>query len=357
MSSYYTSAQLEARRRAQLKQELTDAFQKLKEQLQTEHSNNAHISSSSNIEVSVFVTDDSAGGYTKDFAVTGAMLQSESEQTSTNRDELDFSGLLFSAHKKPTRLELELDSWVQRLDERPIVSEKDEKDRTRLLFELSKTIQESAMDIEDIIRAVKMRVTSYLQGSARVTSTDKANMESDYYQYCALCQMLDVKPTEKYPYRIKKEIARMTALLENRNQDKYIMSVIEDVMEELGCHAKDDAVLDHTVGQLYSVDGHPLCDVFIGNDGSGIMFEPVGDSKDGSLERRRLIESSANSICSLYGQLEEKAAERGVILNRVYIEPARIDQMCVQSDISEKNARKKQRKTTVQKQKAMGTEE
>lgn len=357
MSSYYTAAQLEAMRKARLKQELSDTIQKLKEQLQTEHSNNAQISSSENIEISVFATDDSMGGYSKNATVTGAMLQNENKQTTVQRDDLDFSGLLFSSHKKPTRLELELDSWVQKVDERPVISEKDEKDRTRLLAELAKTIQASAVDIEDRIRSVKMRVTSYLQGAARVTLSDKANMESEYYHYCALCKMLDVKPTEKYPYRIKKEIGRMTAVLEKRNQDEYIMGVIEDIMDELGCHAKDDAVLDHTVGQIYSVDGHPLCDVFIGNDGSGIMFEPVGESKEGSLEKRRQIESSANSICSLYGKLEEKAAEKGVILKRVYIEPAHIERMCVQSDISERSARKKQRKTAVQKQKAMGTEE
>ncbi len=356
MSSYYTAAQLEAMRKARLKQELSDTIQKLKEQLQTEHSNNAQIASSANIEISVFATDDSVGGYSKNATVTGAMLQDENKQATVQRDDLDFSGLLFSSHKKPTRLELELDSWVQKVDERPVISEKDEKDRTRLLAELAKTIQASAVDIEDRIRSVKMRVTSYLQGAARVTLSDKANMESEYFQYCALCKMLDVKPTEKYPYRIKKEIGRMTAVLEKRNQDEYIMGVIEDIMDELGCHAKDDAVLDHTVGQIYSVDGHPLCDIFIGNDGSGIMFEPVGESKEGSLEKRRQIESSANSICSLYGKLEEKAAERGVILKRVYIEPTHIAQMCVQSDISERSARKKQIKTIVQKQKAMGTE-
>ena len=356
MSSYYTAAQLEAMRKARLKQELSDTIQKIKEQLQTEHSNNVQISSSANIEISVFVKDDSVGGYSKNAIVSGALLREESKQSTVQRDELDFSELLFSSHKKPTRLELELDSWVQKVNERPVISEKDEKDRKRLLAELAKTIQASAVDIEDRIKSVKMRVTSYLQGAARVTLSDKVKMEAEYYEYCALCKMLGVKPTEKYPYRIKKEIGRMTAVLEKRNQDEYIMDVIEDIMDELGCHAKDDAVLDHTVGQIYSVDGHPLCDVFIGNDGSGIMFEPVGESKEGSLEKRRQIESSANSICALYGKLEEKAAKKGVILKRVYNEYVHIEQMCVQSDISERGARKKHRIITVQKQKAMGTE-
>lgn len=356
MSSYYTTAQLEAMRKARLKQELADSIQKLKEQLQTEHVNSIQVTAGANIEATVFIEDDAVGGYSKNAVVTGAMLQTEDSQSSSKQDELDFSGLLVSAHRKPTKLEQELDSWVKRVDERPIVSEKDEKDRTRLLAELAKTIHASAIDIEDKIKSVRMRVSAYLQGAARVTDADKEKIESTYYEYCALCEMLEVKPTERLPYRVEKEVARMTAVLEKRRQDEYVMEVIEDIMEDLGCHAKDDAVLDHTVGQMYSVDGHPLCDVFIGHDGSGIMFEPVGESKDGSLERQRQIESSANSICSLYSTLEERAAEKGVILKRVYIEPAHIKEMCVQSDISERKARKRQKKTSTQKQRALNSE-
>lgn len=356
MSSYYTTAQLEAMRKARLKQELADSIQRLKEQLQIEHKNNVQMTAGSNIETTVFIADDSVGGYSKSAVLTGAMLQIEEGQSDAKRDELDFSGLLFSAHKKPTKLEQELDSWVKKVDERPSISEKDEKDRTRLLAELARTIQASATDIEDKIRSVKMRVSTYLQGAVRVNDADKEKIESTYFEYCALCEMLEVKPTERLPYRVEKEVARMTSVLEKRRQDEYVMDVIEGIMEDLGCHAKDDAVLDHTVGQMYAVDGHPLCDVFIGNDGSGIMFEPVGESKGGSLERQRQIESSANSICSLYATLEERAAEKGVILKRVYAEPAHIDEMCVQSDISERSARKKQRKTSTQKQRALNSE-
>lgn len=356
MSSYYTTAQLEAMRKARLKQELADSIQRLKEQMQIEHENNVKISAGANIETTMFVTDDAVGGYSKNAIITGAMLQTENSQSGIQHDDLDFSELLFSTHKKPTKLEQELDLWVKKADERPIITEKDEKDRIRLLAELAKVIQSTTTDIEDRIKAVKMRVSSYLQGASRITDADKEKMESTYYEYCALCEMLEVKPKEKLPYRVQKEVVRMTAVLEKRKQDEYVMDVIEEIMENLGCHTKDDAVLDHIVGQMYSVDGHPLCDVFIGNDGSGIMFEPVGESRDGSFEKRRQIESSANSICSLYATLEKRVAEKGVILNRVYIEPAHIGEMCVQSDISEGSARKKQRKITTQKQRALNLE-
>lgn len=356
MSSYYTTVQLEAMRKARLKQELADSIQRLKEQLQVEHKNNVQMTSGANIETTVSIADDAIGGYSRSPVVVGAMLQTEEGRADFNRDELDFSGLLFSAHKKPTKLEQELDSWVKKMDERPVVSGKDEQDRTRLLAELAKTIHAPATDIEDKIRSVKMRVSTYLQGAVRITDDDKKRMESTYFEYCALCDMLKVKPTERLPRRVEKEVARMTSVLEKRRQDEYVMDVIEDIMEDLGCHAKDDAVLDHTVGQVYAVDGHPLCDIFIGKDGSGIMFEPVGESKAGSLEHQRQVESSANSICSLYTTLEERAAEKGVILKRIYAEPAHIDEMCVQSDISERSARKRQGKKSTQKQRALNSE-
>ncbi len=357
MSSYYTTAELEAMRKARLKKELADSIQKLKEQLQQEHGTSAQVVPGTNIETTVFVADNETSGYTKRAVVTAEMLQTVSGESCSGREELDFSDLLFSEHKKPTKLELELNSWIMKADERPIISEKDEKDRTRLLAELAKTVKESATDIEDKVRAVKMRVTSYLQGAARVTDAEKERIESGYYEYCALCHMLEVNPVETLPYRVEKEIERMTAVLEKRRQDEYVMEVIEGIMEELGCHPKDDAVLDHTVGQMYAVDGHPLCDVFIGNDGSGIMFEPVGESKEGSLDKKRQIENSANSICSMYAVLEEKAAEKGVIMRRVYIEPAHIGEMCVQSDISERREHKKQRKSSAPKQQALKAED
>lgn len=355
MSSYYTAARLAAMRKERLKQELADAVQKVKEQLQVEHSNDVGLFSGQNIEISVVADDNSKSGYNESFEITGSMLCKE-VKNDEKRDELDFSGLLFSGRKKPSKLESELDSWVRKTEERPIITKSDESDRTRLVAELSKIISSPTMDIEDKIKCVKMRVMSYLQGAVKLTADDIANIESLYYQYCALCQMLGITPTEKIPYRISEEIERMTAVLEKKKQDEYIMDVIEDIMEDLGCHAKDGAVLEHVTGQVFSVEGHPLCDVFIGNDGNGIMFEPIGESKEGSLEQSRQIESSANSICGLYEKLEEKAAERGVILKRVYIEPVHIDSMCVQSDISERKAGKRKRKTANNKAKAIGTE-
>ena len=164
MSSYYTAAELEARRKAKLKQDLADSISKLKEQLRAEHENKAQITAGANIEMTVFAEDNAVGGYSGKTVVSADTLQSEGSRDGSVRDELDLSGLLISAHKKPTKLEQELDQWIRKAEERPIISEKDEKDRTRLLAELAKTVNAPDTDIEDKVRAVRMRVTAYLQG-------------------------------------------------------------------------------------------------------------------------------------------------------------------------------------------------
>lgn len=360
MSSCYNTVKLEAMRKARLKQELTDSIQMLREQLQTESENNTHVTQRSNIDIAVSLADDSAEGYCGEAVITGSMLENADSKSKTGRSELDFSSLLSAAGATHAKPESELDSLIKKVDERPIISEKDEEDRTRLLAGLAKIVHEPTMDIEDKLRLIKMRVSSYLQGAAVITKSDEEKIKSEYYEYCALCEMLDVKPTEKLPYRVKKEIVRMTSVLEKQKQDAYIMDVIGEIMEDLGCHVKSNATLNHTTGQMYAVDGHPLCDVFVGSDGNGIMFEPVGESRDGSLEKQRQIEESANYTCSLYEIVEERAAEKGVILKRVYIAPARISDMCVKSDISdisERSDTKSRRSGSNKKQEVLNSED
>ncbi len=356
MSSYYTAAQLEEMRRQRIMQELSGSIQKLKEQLMTRHDNNVHISSGNAVEITVFATDDSAEGYYEPNIISETRIKQVESFDAIKREELDFSKLLVSNSNKSTKLENELNSWITKVDERVVISEKDEKDRERIIVELSKIMSNDSIDIEDKIRQIRMRVSAYLQGSIIISDIEKDRIESNYYEYCAMSELLEVKPVEYIPYRVEKEIVRMRSVLEKRKQDEYIMEVIEDIMDELGCHVKDEAVLDHVVGQMYSVDGHPLCEVFVGNDGNGIMFEPIGETKLGSSERKRQIENSGNHVCSMYKELEERAAERGVILNRVYMEPANINEMCVQDSISERRENKQKRRTTAQRQRAFDSE-
>lgn len=356
MSSSYSYVELEAMRKARIKAALDDAIRQAKDQMKVRHDNSVQMTAGARIELSVFAEDNVSGGYSGSGVMNAAALQANEGKSEAARDELDFSDLLQEKKSGPSRLEMQLDSWVKKVDERPVVTEKDVTDRARVIAEIAKAVESPLMDIEDKIQAVKMRVSTYLQGAAVLTEEDMERIESEYLEYCVLCDMLEVRPVEKIPCRVEKEVARMTEVLEKRKQEEYVMEVIEEIMEDLGCHVKEDAVLDHTMGQMYSIDGHPLCEVFVGSDDRGIMFEPVGESKGGSLEHQRQVESDANSICSLYKTIEERAAEKGVILTRVYADPAELDKMAVQTDISERRAGKRRKKVGTLKARSMDSE-
>ena len=345
MSSYYTAAQLEAMRKEKIRKELADSIQRLSIQLQEKHENSVHISNSGNVEISVFVTDDTTSGSGENLSVAKESLTQSANIARTQQDGLDFSGLLISKHRV-SKLEEELNSWIERVDERPIITQSDEDARKRLKQELQRILNQS-VDIEDKILSIKMRVMSYLQGKQVLTVDEINKIRDRYYEYVALCQFLELTPTENTPYRVEQEIERMKAVVEKRKQTEYIMQVIQSIMEKMGCQIKEDAILDHTLGQVFSV----------GNDGSGIMFEPIGQSRGGSLEKKRQIEASANHVCSLYAELEQQAVEMGVILSRVYLDPANVDTICIQADVSTQKSEKKQRKGSAQKLKALETGE
>lgn len=355
MSSYYTAAQLEAMRKEKIKKELADSIQRLSIQLQEKHDNSVHISSAGNIELSVFAIDDTTSGSGGNLFVAKENITQSTNVENGQREGLDFSGLLVSKHRI-SKLEEKLNLWIEKVNERPIITQNDEDAKKRLKQELQRILEQN-IDIEDKIQSVKMRVISYLQGKQVLTVDETNKIRSRYYEYVALCQFLDLIPTETTPYRVEQEIERMTAVVEKRKQTEYIMQVIQSIMEKMGCQVKEEAILDHTLGQVFSVEGHPLRDVFVGNDGSGIMFEPIGQSRGGSLEKKRQIEASANHVCSLYTELEQQAAEMGVILSRVYLDPANTDTMCIQADVSAQKSEKKQRKGSGQKLKAMETGE
>lgn len=357
MSSYMSAAQIEAQRKAKLKKDLTESVQQLKEQLRASHENLAQVEAGTHIRLMYAASDDSDSGYDKNIQITEEMVQSADRTEAEKREELDFSALLYAEHKKTDRLSRELAFWLGRVEERPILTKKDEQDRTRILAELARLVRDTSMDREDQVKAVKMRVSGYLQGASVLSAAEEARIRDQYLEYCALCEMLECIPTEQVPYRVEQEVKRMTGLLEKRQQEAYVMEVIGGILEELGCHAEEEAVLDHTAGRMYSVEGNSLCDVFVGRDGSGILFEPVGRSREGSLERQRQTLNSANAICSLYPLLEERAADRGVILQRIYAEPVELEELFVQSDVSVKTDEKRKRKTAVQKQRTLNSEE
>lgn len=330
MSSYLTSAQIEAQRAAQMKMELSKAIQNLKVQMRTNKENKVGVTVASHIKTSFIIRDDNIRGDISNLEVSADSLHSDIKES---RGNYDFSSLL-SSKQQPTKLELELDSWIEKINERPILDEVDFEERKNIIKELSSLIFNYSMDIEDKVSRAKMCVSSFIKGGTLLTAVEQAELKDRYLEYEALCAMTNTEPTEYLPYMIDKAIEEMKSRLEKQHADKYIMDVISSIMEQLGCHVKDEIILDNTPGQLYSVDGQPLCDVFVGNDGHGMLFEPIGSSKNSSLETKRQIENSANTVCSMYSEIEKMAAEKGVILGRIAIAPAKFENMYYQEDIS-----------------------
>lgn len=354
MSSYYTTAQLEAMRKAKLKAELLESINMIREQLFEERQNDVVVSAAMNFEVTVANDDEGVSGFTSSVRIGEELRR---EQSVPSRTILDLSSLLQENHIFTSQLEQEIEKLVDTIDQRAVLTEQDAIDKERVLLETSKTLSNDKMDIEDKLKYLRMRIRSYIQGGTPRSSVNYQKLENEYYNYCALCQFVGEKPVEILPEKVSNATKQLLAVVEKQRQDAYIMSAIEEIMSDLGCSVKDQVVLDHTEGQLFSVDGHPSCDVFVGADGAGIMFEPVAQITEGSLDQKRTLEASANRVCSMYDKIEELALERGIVLKRVYAEPASVSSMCSQDDLQASKKNKQQRKARTTKLKARTTEE
>lgn len=354
MSSYYTTAQLETMQKARLKAELLENLDKIRAQLLEKHQNDVVVSAATNLEITVTNDDKGVSGFTSSVRIGEELRQ---EQTVSSRIILDLSSLLRENHIFASQLEQEIEKLVDAIDQRAVLTEQDAIDKERVLLETSKTLSNNKMDVEDKLKHLRMRIESYIQGGILSSNVDYQKLENEYYNYCALCQLVGEKPVETLPEKVSSATKRLLEVAEKQKQDAYIMSTIEEIMSTLGCSVKDQVVLDHTEGQLFSVDGHPLCDVFVGADGSGIMFEPVAQTTDGSLDQKRTLEASANIVCSKYDKIEELALERGIVLKRVYAEPASVSSMCFQNNLQASKKNERQRKARTTKLKARTTED
>lgn len=357
MSSYYTTAQLEEIRKEKLRQELADSINIITKQLQIDHQYDSGSFRASNILVSIFKEDDVQQSTVSDIAITEETIKSCNRDVNDIKEELDLSSLLKSLNNTPSQLQSKLNSIIDRIETRAIITESDYNDCKRVILEAERILRDSTIDIEDQLRMIEMRVSSYLSNGKTVSETEKAHLLEEYQKYCALCSLVGETPFESVPFKIKKEIERLSLIAEKQVQDKYILDVIEEIMKELGCNIAADAVLDHTPGTVFSIEGHPLCNVFVGKDNSGIMFEPIAATITQSSDQQQALKSSASHICSLYDELESRAADRGVILRRVYAEPVSIDTICLSEELSGYKQRTKKRKESRQKLKTMGMEE
>ena len=355
MSSYYTTAQLEEMRRARLRQELEDNLRQMKERLRErlEAPAESRVERTTAEKIVLTAVDRDAG--TSGYRIDSEIGAGESGTVPAEaRREVDLSALLDWDAERAQRAEGPFDKLLAQVEERAVLTEEDRRARERIVSELKALAARSGENEEDRLAEASWRLKIYLRAGTPAAQVDRAAAEERLLEYRALCRLAEAVPTASMPGEVEKECARLTALLEKRRQDAYIMDTLTELMGELGCSVVGETVLDHTEGQLFSVDGHPLCDVFMGADASGILFEPVAESREGSLDRRRQIERSANSICAMYGELEALAAQRGIILRRVYQDPAELEKLYVRGDVRTEKGRQRRRQA---REKAVGTEE
>ena len=230
MSSYYTTAQLEAMRKARLKAELLENLDKIRAQLLEKHQNDVVVSAATNMEITVTNDDEGVSGFQSSVQI-GEELRHE--QALSSRSILDLSSLLLESHSIPSQMEQEIEKLVDSIDQRAVLTEQDAIDKDRILLETSKTLSNHDMDIEDKLKYLRMRIESYIQGGTPTSAIDYQKLENEYYNYCALCQLVGETPTETLPAKVSSATKRLLIVAEKQKQDAYIMSTIEEIMSAM----------------------------------------------------------------------------------------------------------------------------
>lgn len=339
MSSSYSVAELEAMRKAKVLAELNEGIEKLKLRLQTSSNNDIEEIKRGNYAISVFSDEEVFERKVEANAVNEEDINSSFNLDTEYREEIDFSKLLFAVARENVLL-VDLKEWINKVENRGIYRKKDEVDRARLLKALEMIIQDQQMDVEEKIQGVKMRVESYLSHAYELTVAEQDEINRDYLHYVALCQMLDITPREKYPYRVRCEIDRMQSVLEKRAQNEYIMETIQDILTDMGCTLKGEAILDHVQGMTFSVNGNEICDVFVGNDGNGLMFEPIVQTKKESLTAND-IQNDIGHVCSLYKEMEDRAFDKDIVFKHIYMDSVDAKQCCREERVTTQKKNKK----------------
>ena len=318
-SESYSAAEIEAQRKEALRNTVLSNIENMKQQLRENHSNDIQVNACSNFVITVSIEDDALSGAGPVLNVNEESLKSYSGTGLMERTDYDYSELIeFESHIQ-NHIDAEIAVWWRKISERIILTEKDAQDQIRVRKVVSDIMHDTAMDIGDKLTAIKMRVTSFLDGGAAMTDDLQNFLEDQYLEYCALCNLLGIEATETRPDRRAEAILKYRARLEKKSEQQYVKEVIHQIMEELGCNMIGSDVLDDTQGELFALEGYPELDVFVGSSGSGIMFEPIAyTGDDDSREKEEKIKEGANSLCDMYKEVVRLAAQRGVYLIQDY---------------------------------------
>lgn len=340
MSSYITAAQLEAQRKEALRKRLNDSINSLRENLSECTSNDTGSTISYGNVHSVVINDETSGV----FLFSGEIGQSLLEGVdASERETMDFSSLLSAGNSRGKKKKRLYDS-LKRINDRAILYVKDEIERKRTEESIRQILDNENLDIDSKIELINIKIENYLRSGTLNEDVDTEYIESRFQEYIVLCQMLGVEPSETLFEKVEQKCVSMKQELQKREEDKYIADTIAEIMEELGCTLQGTSILQHIHGEMYRISGCNHCEVFVGRQGNSILFEPVIESRDGSENYRKSVQSDIVSVCSLYEEIERRAAERGVILRKVVFEPVSVETATIDTkkDANEFKKKKKQ---------------
>lgn len=347
MSSSYASYELEKERQRRLREQLRNELRESADRLMARaDASNASRSGGvyRAVVTGVSLSDDRAAGEWGDLTVSedSAGLQRRAERTRTLE-----SGLVRTAAPKADKWRTEAEKLYAIVEQSPDLTRRDREEKERVLEEMRRVFGDESADIEVRIDGMRMRAEAFAGSRPRLTAAEKKRLSHRRYLYAAMCGELSLTPVCAAPYEIEDEIARMTPILEKRREDAYAMDVIEECLEELGCQSVSDAVLDHTAGVLFDVEEAPLCRLFVGDDGTGLVFEPVAKENAGTSA------AGVDRVCSLYAKLGELAAQKGVLLRPVYTMPPEGAAVSREEDVSGRREHRKKKRTAGKKADAM----
>ena len=339
MSSYITAAQLEKQRKDALRKRLNESVNSLKNKISEISSNDTGVNVSYGTVHTTVITDEVSDGVLLSGEIGGSLIEGTDMR---ERETMDFSSLLSYGKQKETKATV-LQESVKRIEKRAVLYLRDKKDREEIERAVKQIIENPNIDIDSKIERVNLRIDNYLHAGTLVEDVDNEFVESRIKEYMALCQMLGVAANETLLEIIEQKCVSMKQELQKREEDQYIADTINDIMTELGCKSKGTSVLQQIQGEMYEISDCEHCEVFIGKQGNNILFEPIIETREGSENYKRSVQLDIVSVCSLYDEIERRAAERGVILKKVYFEAISVETATVNEQTENKSVKKMQK--------------
>ena len=314
MSSGYDYAELERRRQEQLEQQFRESLEKLKSQMDLRKLHTEDQQSTAVRESDPGIAEQDQNTRSRASFEETVRLRNLKE----THQQLDLTGLRHLGKAGESEFQRRFRDLGPRAEQRAVLSGEDAAEKKVLLQALQK-LQKTDMDEELRLQKGESLLDAYLSRGVTLDEVLQKKLEDREKTYLALCRMVRMEPRQLWPDQMEPEILRLEEVVRKRRQEAYIMNTLSGILEEMNCHLAARSILDHTPGLLFSVDGSPLCDVFMGTDGYGILFEPITDRRRKA--DSKVVFSSIQGVCGLYDELERRAREKGILLTREYQDP------------------------------------